>query len=142
MEELSGERYGADRDTDYAMRVVAEHGRSATFLIADGVVPGNDGRGYVLRRVIRRAIRHGRGLGLEEAFLGEIAGIFVGQMGSIYAELRNHEDFILTVLRLEEERFQQAYENGYSVLADALEQGGTLSGDVVFKLWDTFGFPG
>ena len=141
VEELSGERYGADHDTDYAMRVVAEHGRSATFLIADGVVPGNDGRGYVLRRVIRRAIRHGRGLGLEEAFLGEIAGIFVGQMGSIYPELRNHEDFILTVLRLEEERFQQAYENGYSVLADALEQGGTLSGDVVFKLWDTFGFP-
>ena len=141
VEELSGKRYGADRDTDYAMRVAAEHGRSATFLIADGVVPGNDGRGYVLRRVIRRAIRHGRRLGLEEVFLGEIAGVFIDRMSSIYPELRNHEDFILTVLRLEEERFQQAYENGYSVLADALEQASTLSGEIVFKLWDTFGFP-
>ena len=141
VERLSGERYGKDRDTDYAMHVVAEHGRSATFLIADGVVPGNEGRGYVVRRVIRRAIRQGRRLGLEGAFLAEVASAAIEKMGHVYPELHNHQDFILTVLRLEEERFQQAYQNGYSLLADALEDVQTLPGEVVFRLWDTYGFP-
>ena len=141
VEQLSGKEYGADLETDYAIRAVAEHGRSATFLTADGVVPGNEGRGYVLRRVIRRAIRHGRRLGLEETFLGEIGDAAITKMGHVYPELRNHRDFILTVLRLEEERFQQAFHNGYSVLTDALEGASKLSGDVVFRLWDTFGFP-
>ncbi len=141
VEELAGKKYGADRETDYAMRVVAEHGRSCTFLIADGVVPGNEGRGYVLRRVVRRAIRHGRRLGLEGTFLGEVAEVFIGIMSGAYPELRNHRDFILTVLRLEEERFQQAFQNGYALLSDALEEVDTLAGDVVFRLWDTWGFP-
>ena len=144
VEELCGKSYGADREADYAMRVVAEHGRSATFLIADGVVPGNEGRGYVLRRVARRAIRHGRRLGLEESFLGRIAEAAIDVMGDAYPELRNHREFILTVLRLEEERFQQAYENGYAMLVDALEAleaSEKLPGDVVFRLWDTQGFP-
>ena len=123
------------------MRVVSEHGRSCTFLIADGVVPGNEGRGYVLRRVVRRAIRHGRRLGLEGTFLGEVAEVFIDVMGGAYPELRNHRDFILTVLRLEEERFQQAFQNGYALLSDALEGADTLAGDVVFRLWDTWGFP-
>ena len=139
--ELSGKVYGTDRETDYAMRVLAEHGRSATFLVADGVVPGNEGRGYVLRRVVRRAIRHGRRLGIEDAFLGEIAQVTIEGMGRAYPELRSHREFILTVLRLEEERFQQAFENGYSILADALEGSTALAGDVVFRLWDTYGFP-
>ncbi len=141
VEELAGKKYGADRETDYAMRVVSEHGRSCTFLIADGVVPGNEGRGYVLRRVVRRAIRHGRRLGLEGTFLGEVAEVFIDVMGGAYPELRNHRDFILTVLRLEEERFQQAFQNGYALLSDALEGADTLAGDVVFRLWDTWGFP-
>ena len=141
VEELSGKEYGEAREIDYAMRAVAEHGRSATFLIADGVVPGNEGRGYVLRRVIRRAIRHGRKLGLEEAFLGGIALATIDKMADVYPELRNHRDFVLTVLRLEEERFQQAFQNGYSILTDALEGASSLSGDVVFRLWDTYGFP-
>ncbi len=141
VEELAGKKYGADRETDYAMRVVSEHGRSCTFLIADGVVPGNEGRGYVLRRVVRRAIRHGRRLGLEGTFLGEVAEVFIDVMGGAYPELRNHRDFILTVLRLEEERFQQAFQNGYALLSDALEGADTLAGDVVFRLWDTGGFP-
>ena len=141
VEVLSGKSYGADHQTKYAMRVVAEHGRSATFLIADGVVPANEGRGYVLRRVVRRAIRHGRRLGIEQSFLGEIADAVVDQMGPVYPELRNHRDFILTVLGLEEERFQQAFQNGYAVLIDELEAAGSLSGGVVFRLWDTYGFP-
>ncbi len=117
VEEISGTRYGDDPESDYAMRVVAEHGRGATFLIADGVVPGNEGRGYVLRRVIRRAIRHGRRLGLEGAFLGEIAPVVAQRMGAVYPELRGHQDFVLTVLRLEEERFREVYHRGIGALS-------------------------
>ena len=140
VEELSGKRHG-DPESRYAMRVVAEHSRSATFLIADGVVPGNEGRGYVLRRVIRRAIRHGRRLGLEGAFLGDLARSVTEKMRGAYPELAAHEDFILTVLRLEEDKFQQAFQNGYAALEDALKQGSTLTGEMVFRLWDTYGFP-
>ncbi len=141
VETLSGKTYGADRETDYAMHAVAEHGRSCSFLIADGVVPGNEGRGYVLRRVIRRAIRQGWRIGLEGTFLGEIAQVVIEKMGEAYPELRQHRDFILTVLRLEEERFQQAFQNGYEVLTEALQGDQTLPGEVVFRLWDTYGFP-
>ena len=116
VEELSGRQYGQEAGSDYAIRVVAEHARSATFLIADGVVPGNEGRGYVLRRVIRRAIRHGRRLGLEDVFLGEIAEVVIENMGGVYPELRNNREFILTVLRLEEERFQQVFDRGLGAL--------------------------
>ena len=121
--------------------MVAEHGRSVTFLIADGVVPGNEGRGYVLRRVIRRAIRYARRLGIEGNFLGEIADATIERMGKVYPELVNNRDFILTVLRLEEERFQQAFQNGYNMLTEALEDVKTLDGSTMFRLWDTYGFP-
>ena len=141
VEALSGRSYGADAGDDYAMRVVSEHARSSTFLIGDGVVPGNEGRGYVLRRVIRRGIRHGRQLGMDGAFLGDVAGEVIDQMGGVYPELRNHQDFILTVLRLEEERFQQAFRNGYEALSEALQGAESLPGEVVFRLWDTYGFP-
>ncbi len=141
LERMTGRSYESDRDTKYAMRVVAEHARSSTFLIGDGVVPGNEGRGYVLRRVIRRAVRHGRRLGLDGSFLGEICDVFVESMSGIYPELSNHHEFIRTVVRMEEERFEQAFQNGYAVLTDALAGAGTLSGEVVFRLWDTYGFP-
>ena len=141
VEEISGYRYGEDIESTYAIRVVAEHGRSVTFLVADGVVPGNEGRGYVLRRVIRRAIRYARRLGIEGNFLGEIADATIEKMGDIYPELVNNRDFIHTVLGLEEDRFQQAFQNGYALLTQELEGADTLSGDVVFRLWDTHGFP-
>ena len=141
VEEISGRSYGEDAEESYAIRVVAEHGRSVTFLVADGVVPGNEGRGYVLRRVIRRAIRYGRRIGIEGNFLGRISDVAIEKMGSIYPELVNNRDFILTVLRLEEDRFQQAFQNGYAILTDALEDADILPGDVVFRLWDTHGFP-
>ena len=151
-EEIAAKRWGADRDTDYALAAIAEHGRSATFLIADGVVPGNEGRGYVLRRLIRRAIRHGRLLSLEDPFLGNIAEVTIDKMGGVYPELVNNQEFIYTVIRLEEERFQQAFQNGYNILTEALDEAkastdavenaeSTLAGDTVFRLWDTYGFP-
>ena len=140
VERVSGKSYNNPDDT-YAIRVVAEHGRSVTFLIADGVVPGNEGRGYVLRRVIRRAIRYARRIGIEGNFLGEIADATIDKMGKVYPELVNNRDFILTVLRLEEERFQQAYQNGYNMLSEALEGVDTLDGGTAFRLWDTYGFP-
>ena len=140
VERVSGKSYNNPDDT-YAIRVVAEHGRSVTFLIADGVVPGNEGRGYVLRRVIRRAIRYARRLGVEGNFLGEIADATIDKMGKVYPELVNNRDFILTVLRLEEERFQQAFQNGYNMLSEALEGVDTLEGGTAFRLWDTYGFP-
>ena len=123
VERVSGRSYDNPDDT-YAIRVVAEHGRSVTFLIADGVVPGNEGRGYVLRRVIRRAIRYSRRLGIQGNFLGEIADATIEKMGKVYPELVNNRDFILTVLRLEEERFQQAFQNGYNMLTEAMGRRG------------------
>ena len=153
IEKLTGLSYGdhdkaAQQDgdgtgpVDVAIRIVAEHARSATFLIADGVVPANEGRGYVLRRIVRRAIRFGRRLGLEESFLGEIADVVIEKMGSAYPELRLHENFIRSVLLREEERFQQVFEQGYAILSEGLVQSaGQLSGKIAFKLWDTYGFP-
>ncbi|MCH8869256.1 MAG: alanine--tRNA ligase [Chloroflexi bacterium] len=140
-EELTGKKWGSDRDTRYAIATMAEHGRSSTFLIADGVIPGNEGRGYVLRRVIRRAIRHARKLGLDGPFLGELVQATIDKMGGVFPELRNNQEFILTVIKLEEERFQQAFQNGYNLLTEALAGASTLSGEVMFRLWDTYGFP-
>lgn len=141
-EEVSGKCYGEDEGETYAFRVVAEHGRSVTFLIADGVVPSNEGRGYVLRRVIRRAIRNARRLGIEGNFLGQIADATIDKMGEAYPELVNNREFILTVLELEEGRFQQAFQNGYAILTDALTGNeDTLRGETAFRLWDTHGFP-
>ncbi len=134
-------KYGRDLDIDYAFRAVAEHSRSSTFLAADGVVPSNEGRGYVLRRVIRRAIRLSRKLGIEKGFLRDLADSTIRKMGTIYPELVSHRDFILTVLELEEERFEQAFEKGYTMLEEAMKETDRLSGNLVFRLWDTYGFP-
>ena len=141
VEEICGRSHGEVAEESYAIRVVAEHGRSVTFLVADGVVPGNEGRGYVLRRVIRRAIRYARRIGIEGNFLGRISDVTIEKMGAIYPELVNNRDFILTVLKLEEDRFQQAFQNGYAILTDALQSAQVLPGETVFMLWDTHGFP-
>ena len=148
---LSGRTYGQDADTDFAMRVVAEHARAASFLIGDGVVPGNEGRGYVLRRVIRRGIRYGRQLGLTSAFFADVAGKVISHFQAVYRELSENRDFILRVVRLEEERFAEAYGRGNEILLDmitARENGpsqvsdtGGISGRDTFILYDTYGFP-
>ena len=148
---LSGRTYGQVVDTDFAMRVVAEHARAASFLIGDGVVPGNEGRGYVLRRVIRRGIRYGRQLGLTSAFFADVAGEVISHFQAVYGELSENRDFILRVVRLEEERFAEAYGRGNEILLDmitARENGpsqvpdtGAISGRDTFILYDTYGFP-
>ena len=115
--DLAGVEYGAGEDTDTAIRIVSEHSRGAAFLISDGVVPGNDGRGYVLRRLIRRAVRFGRVLGLTDAFLVRVAGTVIDHMAHVYPDLAASREFILRVLALEEERFQQVFDNGNRTLA-------------------------
>ncbi len=116
--QLTGKAYGSDTETDYAMRVVVEHARAAAFLIGDGVVPGNEGRGYVLRRVIRRAIRYGRQLGLNEAFLTQVVEEVIPQFSTTYKELSESQDFILRVIGLEEERFAEAIQTGLPLLEE------------------------
>ncbi len=116
--ELTGQAYGVDRPTDYAIRVVAEHARAMSFLIGDGVVPGNEGRGYVLRRIIRRAIRYGRRLGLDQPFLTQVAEVVLERFRHAYRELQENHAFILRVIRLEEERFGQTFERGMEILVN------------------------
>ncbi len=123
--QLTGKSYGVDAETDYAIRVVAEHARGVSFLLADGVVPGNEGRGYVLRRIIRRAIRYGRRLGLEEPFLTEVASVAIQRFQDAYPELVQNRDFIMRVISLEEERFVQTFERGVDLLQD--ENNGILA---------------
>ena len=115
---LTGKTYGQDEQADHAIRVVADHGRSATFLIADGVVPGNEGRGYVLRRVVRRASRFGRKLGMEGPFLAQVAEAVIERMSAAYPELEQHRRFVLRALELEEERYAQALAEGGPLLEE------------------------
>ena len=116
--QLTGKTYGAETETDYAMRVVVEHARAAAFLIGDGVVPGNEGRGYVLRRIIRRAIRYGRQLGLTGPFLTQVVEVTIPQFSGVYKELAENQGFIIRVITLEEERFAEAIQTGLPLLED------------------------
>ena len=121
--------------------MVTEHARSAAFLIADGVVPANEGRGYVLRRVIRRGIRFARKLGIEAGFLPDVATTVIERFGALYPELREHERFVLKTLESEEERFYDAIALGMPVLEECIARGATIVGADAFRLYDTFGFP-
>ena len=144
--EIAGKKYGADKDNDVSIRVITDHTRSATFMISDGVIPSNEGRGYVLRRIIRRACRHAKLLGIEGMFLRGLVEIVIGQNEGAYPELREKYDYILKVITLEEERFNATIDAGLGILsgviADAKEKGERIiSGADAFKLYDTFGFP-
>ena len=121
VERLAGKTYGADADDDFAIRVVAEHARAAAFLIADGVVPANEGRGYVLRRVIRRGVRFARKIGLQPGFLPETGRAVIERFGETYRELREHERFVLKTMESEEERFYEASERGEYFLGNYLD---------------------
>ncbi len=126
-----------------SLRVIADHIRACSFLIVDGVIPGNDGRGYVLRRIIRRAIRHGYKLGQEKPFFHQLVPALVTEMGGACPELPRSADHVVKVLRQEEERFAETLENGMELLETAIRKlkGKTIPGDTVFKLYDTYGFP-
>ena len=124
-------------------RVIADHIRSCSFLIVDGVLPSNEGRGYVLRRIIRRAIRHGNKLGIQGAFFYQLVSTLVQEMGSAYPELKKAQSQIESVLKKEEEQFAKTLEQGLKILEEAIKslKAKTLSGDLIFKLYDTYGFP-
>ena len=139
--EISGVSYGVDEDSDFAIRVVTEHARAATFLIADGVVPANEGRGYVLRRVIRRGIRFARKLGIDDAFLSPVAEVVIGRMGANYPELVESKRFVLRTLEAEEERFDEAIALGMPLLEGMVATGTAITGKDAFLLYDTYGFP-
>ncbi len=145
-ERIAGKKYGADPAADISFRVIDDHARAVSFLIADGVMPSNEGRGYVLRRLLRRAARHGRLLGLKDPFLHEVAETVSAVMGDAYPELRAEEQRIREVIRMEEERFGETLERGLGLLEEVTAQlrretKKTLPGEIAFRLYDTYGFP-
>lgn len=146
VEELSGKKYGSDKLMDVSFKVIADHIRSLAFAIGDGALPSNEGRGYVLRRLLRRAVMHGKKLGVNEAFLYKLVPIVGEVMVSYYPEVLQQKDFIQKVVRNEEERFHETINEGLTMLNDVLadlkaKNETTLDGKVIFKLYDTFGFP-
>ena len=146
IEKISHVPYGKDPRSDISIRVIADHSRASSFLINDGVLPSNEGRGYVLRRIMRRAMRHGKLLGIEEPFLHRTSSRVVDLMKDAYPELRESEAFVSRVIRNEEERFSETLDSGLKILREELEQlqrkgKKILPGEVAFRLYDTFGFP-
>ena len=144
--EYAGKKYGENYRDDVSIRIVTDHIRGTTFMICDGVRPSNEGRGYVLRRLLRRAARNGRLLGIKGAFLDRLCEVVIRENESAYPELRTKADYIKKVIAVEEERFNANVDNGLAMLADRiaeLEKKGekVLSGEAVFKLHDTYGFP-
>jgi alanyl-tRNA synthetase len=142
----AGRETGVEDLSNNSLKVIADHIRACSFLIVDGVIPGNEGRGYVLRRIVRRAIRHGYKLGRKGSFFHKMVADLVAQMGGAYPELKDAEQRVTDVLRQEEERFFETIEHGMSILESALADleakgGKTLDGEVAFKLHDTYGFP-
>lgn len=142
--EITRVPFGRDAEHDVSLRVLADHLRSVSFLIADGVLPSNEGRGFVLRRILRRACRHGRLLGMKEAFMYRLVPALVQEMGEQYAELRDNQDNIEQIIRIEEERFIRTLDKGLKLVEKAASEageGGMISGTTLFMLYDTYGFP-
>jgi alanyl-tRNA synthetase len=145
-EDLSEKKIGESKEADVAMKVIADHSRAAAFLIGDGVFPSNEGRGYVLRRIMRRAIRYGRNIGLTKPFLHETAGVVFDIMKDAYPELIEASAFITNVIKNEEVRFSETLDNGLKLLNDTLSEikakgENEVPGNIIFKLYDTYGFP-
>ncbi|HYB43308.1 MAG TPA: alanine--tRNA ligase [Candidatus Methylomirabilis sp.] len=146
VERLSRTRYGADEEHDVSMRVIADHARAATFLITDGVTPSNEWRGYVLRRIMRRAMRHGRMLGLVEPFLWDVTSTVVSVLGDAYPEIREQHARVAETVKLEEERFAETLDLGMAKIRDYLDAHRSdpakiVDGKFLFTLYDTHGFP-
>ncbi|MBI5809622.1 MAG: alanine--tRNA ligase, partial [Deltaproteobacteria bacterium] len=146
IEEISSVKYGSNPESDVSIRTIADHARAATFLMADGVLPGNDGRGYVLRRILRRAARHGRFLGIKEPFIHRVNRTVIGVMGEVYPEICRAKDLIVRAAAGEEERFLETLERGLVTLEETIkllkkDNRKIITGAVAFKLYDTYGFP-
>jgi len=145
-EELSNVVYGKDKKKDTAMKIICDHSRAATFLIGDGVIPSNEGRGYVLRRLIRRAIRQGKSIGIHKEFLCETVQVVINEWMGAYPELKTKENYILKIVKLEEERFKITIDQGLEILNREIEkinEAGlkNIDANVAFRLYDTYGFP-
>lgn len=145
-QDLSEKKIGKSKEADVAMKVIADHSRAAAFLIGDGVFPSNEGRGYVLRRIMRRAIRYGRNIGLTKPFLHETASVVFDIMKDAYPELNEASAFITNVIKNEEVRFSETLDNGLKLLNDTLSEikqkgENEVPGNIIFKLYDTYGFP-
>ncbi len=145
---IAGVHYGDAPKTDISLRVITDHMRSCTFMIGDGVVPSNEGRGYVLRRLLRRAARHGRLLGIRDTFLYQVCETVISENAGAYPELVEKKDYIIKVLQVEEERFARTIDQGMEILSDIMDKisgdminGKVLPGADAFRLYDTFGFP-
>jgi alanyl-tRNA synthetase len=146
LEDISGEAYGEREQVDIAFRVIADHVRGATFIVGDGVVPSKEGRGYVLRRILRRALRYGKKIGIEKDFLSDLSRLVVDMMADVYPDLTRNYPFILSILKGEEERFLETLSVGMRLYEEVKKGfpsggGGVIPGDVVYRLYDTFGFP-
>jgi len=146
VEKISGKAYGQNADNDISIRVIADHSRAVTFLIGDGITPSNEGRGYVLRRILRRAARHGKMLGINKPFLNESAQVVIDMMKGVYPDLVEKASFITKMILNEEQRFMETLDAGLRILneeTEALKKAGksVLPGTLVFKLYDTYGFP-
>ena len=144
--EISGVKYGVDNNQDTSLRIITDHAKGVTMLISDGVAPSNEGRGYVLRRLLRRAARHGRLLGIKGLFLTKIVDEVIANYGDAYPELRENQDYIKKMVSLEEERFNETIDAGTNILLGYIDEllankEDTLDGKKAFKLYDTFGFP-
>ncbi len=143
-EELTGGKYGENNNQDISLRVVSDHIRAVTFLISDGVLPSNEGRGYVLRRILRRAVRHLRKLEVREPALYKVSSLLADKMGDVYTELNERINFVTSVIKNEEERFFETIDRGLDLLnleIDKHKKNEVIPGEVAFKLYDTFGFP-
>ena len=145
VEELSGKEYHSD-ERGFAFRVIADHARACTFLIADGVLPSNEGRGYVLRRILRRAVRLGKSIGLNEPFLYKFTAKVVELMGDAYPEVREHQTYIESIIKNEEERFFPTLQDGLKIVNETVaaikaKNGTDIDGESAFKFYDTYGFP-
>ena len=138
---ISGKEYGKDHSTDVSIRAITDHARAATFMISDGIIPSNEGRGYVLRRIIRRAVRHGKLIGINRPFFMELCESVINENKSGYPELVEKKELITKVIVNEEASFNKTISEGLSLLNELTKNGGMLSGEDAFKLYDTYGFP-
>ena len=143
---LSNQKYGVDPKTDISIRIITDHIRSVTFMVSDGIMPSNEGRGYVLRRLLRRAAKHGKQLGIQNTFLTSLVDRVINVSGQAYPELVEKQEYIKKVIAVEEERFRETIDQGSEILKGFVEelkknQQVCLSGEAAFKLYDTFGFP-
>lgn len=146
IEDVSRNIYGENEKTDIAMRVISDHIRGATFVINDGVLPSKDGRGYVLRRILRRALRYGKKIGIEQEFLSDLSATVVDIMGDVYPDIRNNHPYIVRVIKGEEERFIETLSTGMKVYDEFVEEitsrgESVMPGEMIYRLYDTYGFP-